>query len=269
MALKRFRTGPGGVFKRAPGNRPDWLRVRRSFVRADGRRSPTTRQGSPGSSTSAASTSTPTRSDPTTSITPTSCGSTWTRYLASSGPRSATWRWSRRRRSRRLGSPAGRRRRAPAGSTSTSGSSAAGRIRRSVARPWPSPATSNDERPRSRHRSGGRKSATASSSTLNAKDRPSHRPLRPPLRTPASRRPCLGRVPDVQAERFTIATVRSGSPRSATPARNRRRRGSSTRSRLCRDEAEGWATRRGRPTTGSRRASRPGQPSRQRAQPKR
>ncbi len=81
--------------------------------------------------------------------------------------------------------------RARAGSTSTSGSSRAGRTRRSAGRPSRSPATSSAASPTWRPPSGGRRSATASSSTTTRTPRTgrSPRPIRcDPCPTPASRR---------------------------------------------------------------------------------
>ena len=103
MALKRFVDGDhrSEAFfqKRAPDNRPDWLRVADADVpvRPDGRRDRPrrARPASPGSPTSAASTSTRTRSAPRTSTTPTSCASTSTRCPGVAvGRRSATSRSS-------------------------------------------------------------------------------------------------------------------------------------------------------------------------------
>ena len=87
---------------------------------------------------------------------------------------------------------AGRRRRGRAASTSTSASSVAGRTPRSAGPPSPSRATSSDACRTPRHRNGGRRSATACSSTTTRTPRtgPS-RPRIPCGRCPmrASRRP--------------------------------------------------------------------------------
>ena len=102
--------------KRAPDNRPDWIRDGRADVpvRPDRRRDRPRRRrpASPGSSTSAASTSTRTRSAPTTSTTPTSCGSTSTRCRASPWPQIrevalVAQRGARGRRARRLAEDVG------------------------------------------------------------------------------------------------------------------------------------------------------------------
>ena len=110
MALKRFVDGIAKepfFQKRAPDNTPDWIRTAELTFpsRPDGGRDRRRRRGRawPGSSTSAASTSTRTRSVPTTSTTRTSCASTSTRCRACPGRRSATWRWSARRRSTAVG----------------------------------------------------------------------------------------------------------------------------------------------------------------------
>ena len=110
MALKRFVDGAEKepfFQKRAPDNRPDWMRDRDAHVpvRADGRRDRRRRgrPGSRGSRTSAASTSTRTPSAPRTSTTPTSCASTSTRCRACPGRRCARSRSSSTRRSRPSG----------------------------------------------------------------------------------------------------------------------------------------------------------------------
>ena len=89
MALKRFVDGAAGepfFQKRAPENTPDWIRTA-TLTFPSGRTADEIvvddAAGWPGSSTSAASTSTRTRSGPTTSTTPTSCASTSTRCRAS------------------------------------------------------------------------------------------------------------------------------------------------------------------------------------------
>ena len=138
---------PGEPFfqKRAPDNRPDWIRTAElTFPSGPDRRRDRPRRRrpvSPGSSTSAASTSTRTRSAPTTSTIPTSCAWTWTRSRACAWSQIRDVALVARRRSRRSGSSAGPRPPARAGSTSTSGSSRAGRTRRSAARRWRWPAT--------------------------------------------------------------------------------------------------------------------------------
>ena len=218
MALKRFVDGAAGQAffqKRAPENLPRlhpdsdadlpvWPDRRRDRHR---RRRP----GWRGSPTSAASTSTRTPSGPRTSTIPTSSGSTSIRFPASSGRRSAPWRLLRATRSRRRAWWAGRRPPARAGSTSTSGSSRAGRSRRCAARRWPWPATWSAASRISPRRSGGRRSATASSSTTTRTPRTgrSRRPTRcgrsPDARvsTPLT----WDEVPTVEAEAFTIDTV--------------------------------------------------------------
>ena len=169
----------------------------------------------------------------------------------------------RTRRSRRSGWSAGRRRPARAGSTSTSASSGAGRIRRSAGPPSRSPGTSSGGRRRSPPRSGGRRSATASSSTTTRTPRTGRSPRPTPCgrcRMRASRRRCAGtrcrrRGRGLHARDGAEAST----PSAATPAP-----GSTTRwarSTRCSSSASGtkpkaWATRRGRPTTRSRRASR-------------
>ena len=121
------------------------------------------------------------------------------------GARRARGRW------RPSGSSAGPRRRARGASTSTSGSSRAGRTARSGARRWRWPATSSGAPRRSRPRSGGRRSATACSSTTTRTPRTG----RSPRRTRSGRRPtrgsrsrCAGtRCPTSWPEDFTLATV--------------------------------------------------------------
>ena len=115
------------------------------------------------------------------------------------GRRSARSRSARASRSRRSGWSAGPRPPARAASTSTSGSSRAGRSRRSAARRSPWPATSSGGRPSSRPRNGGRRSATASSSTTTRTPRTG--PWLGLLRPAAARRARLdaadlGRGPD-------------------------------------------------------------------------
>ena len=212
----RRRDREGGVLPEARPGQPSRLAARGHAdlpVGPDGRRDRDRRRRRAwrGSPTSAASTSTRIPSAPRTSTIPTSCGSTSTRCRASSGPRSATWRSSRRRRSRRSALSAGRRRPARAGSTSTSGSSVDGRTPRSAARRWPSPATSKRRAPdiatskwwkEERH-------GVFLDYNQNAKDRTvasaySVRPL-PDARVSFPLR--WEEVADVQAEEFTIATV--------------------------------------------------------------
>ena len=187
MALKRFVDGiTGQAFfqKRAPENLPPVHPDSDSDVsRRAGpptRSSSTTRRDWRGSPTSAASTSIRTPSGPRTSSIPTSCGSTSIRFPASSGRRSGS---SHSRRATPWPMSAwsgGRRPPVRAGSTSTSGSSRAGRSPRCDARRWPWPATWSAAFPISPRRSGGRRSATASSSTTTRTPRTGrwHRPTR-------------------------------------------------------------------------------------------
>ena len=146
---------------------------------------------SPGWRTSGASSSTRIRCARRTSIIPTSCGSTSTRCPASSGRSSWPWPASCARPWPTSGWSAGRRPRARAASTSTCGSTAAGRSGRCGAPPSPWPARWSGGRRRSRPASGGRRSATASSSTTTRTPRtaPSPAPTRcAPRPTRASRR---------------------------------------------------------------------------------
>ena len=87
----------------------------------------------------------------------------------------------------------------------------AGRTRRSAGRPSRSPATSSGGRRRSRPRSGGRRSATACSSTTTRTPRTGRSPRSTRSarrRTPACRCRCAGRrSPTVEPEAFTLATV--------------------------------------------------------------
>ena len=281
MALKRFVDGIDKepfFQKRAPDNRPDWMRVGDADlpVRAGRptRSSSTTPRAWPGSSTSAASTSTRIRSAPTTSTTPTSCASTSTRCRASSGRRSARSRWSPRRRSRRSGSSAGRRRPARAASTSTSASSARWTYPRGPPRGAGAGARRRAAGADDRHvASGGRRSATASSSTTTRTPRTARSPR--PTRcgrcpTPGSRSPLRwDEVADVEPEDFTLATV----PGAVRGAWRRRARASTRRSgrwRRCSScpratRPRAWATRRGRRTTRKQEGEPPRvQPSKQR-----
>ena len=203
MALKRFVDGAEKepfFQKRAPDNRPDWMRAGDADLplRAAPRTrwSSTRRRASPGSPTSAAWTSTRTPSAPRTWTTPTSCAWTSTRCPACPGRRSARSRSSAARRWRRWASSAGRRRRARAGI----------HINVRIEPRWTYPqvrraalALARDvERraPGDRHlASGGRRSATASSSTTTRTRRTG--PWRPPTpcgprRTRGSRSRCAG-----------------------------------------------------------------------------
>ena len=151
------------------------------------------------------------------------------------GRRSARSRSSAARRSRRSGWSAGRRRPGRAASTSTSGSSRAGPTPRSAGRPSPWPATSSARAPDARHvASGGRRSATASSSTTTRTPRTGR--SRPPTRsgrcpTRGSRCRSAGtRSRPSRPRTFTLATV-PARVRRARRRRRRDRRGASGRSR--------------------------------------
>ena len=130
---------------------------------------------------------------------------------------------------------AGRRRRARAGSTSTSGSSRAGRTRRSAAPRSPWPATSSGGCRTRPPRSGGRRSATASSSTTTRTPRtgPWPRPTRSGrCPTPGSPRRSRGtRCRPSRPRRSRSRRCRHATRRSATRAPGSTRR--SARSRRC------------------------------------
>ena len=142
----------------------------------------------------------------------------------------------------------------------------AGRTRRFAARRWRSPATSSAGRRRSRPRSGGRRSATASSSTTTRTPRtgPSRRSTRSG-RTPDARVSmplAWDEVPTVEAEAFT-AGDRPGDLRRARRSGGRDRRGRRVHSRRCSScrpatRPKGSATRRGRRRTASSPANHPG-----------
>ena len=127
-----------------------------------------------------------------------------------------------------------------------------------------SPATSSAERRRSRPRSGGRRSATACSSTTTRAARTARSPPRTRSGPPDARVSFPLRwdeVPDVVMEDYTLATVPAiYAERGDAGAGSTRRSARSRRSSSCpaRHEAAGEATRRGRRTTRSGRASRRG-----------
>ena len=273
MALKRFVDGAEKepfFQKRAPDNRPG-LDARRDAdlpVRPDrgrGRRG-RRRRASRGSPTSAASTSTRTRSAPRTSTTRTSCAWTSTPCPACRGRRCARWRWSCASRSQASASSAGRRPPARAGIhvnvrieprwTYPQVRRAALALARDVERRAPSIATSKWWK-EERH-------GVFLDYNQNAKDRTvasaySVRPL-PDARVSFPLR--WDEVPGVVAEDFTLATVPALYAARGRRRRRDRRHGRA-RWRHCwscprATRRRAWATRRGRPTTPSRRASRRG-----------
>ena len=270
MALKRFVDGiTGEAFfqKRAPKSVPECVTHRGAGLpigphrRRGGRLE--SRPRWPGWRTWAASTSTRIRCAPTTSTIPTSCASTSIRGPACRGPTSGAWRWSCARSWPITAWSAGRRPPARAASTSTPGSSRAGASPRCGAPRWRWRARSSGAPRRSPPASGGRRSGTASSSTTTRTPRTA--PWRPPIRcgpmpdAHVSAPLTWDEVPDAELGDFTLRTMPAATRSSATWARGSTTRVGSLDALLElseRDEAQGLATRHGRRTTRSSRASR-------------
>ena len=153
------------------------------------------------------------------------------RVAADPGGRAGRPRIARGGRARRLAQDV----RLARASTSTSGSSRAGRSRRSAGRRWRSPATSSAASRTRPRPSGGRRSATASSSTTTRTPRTGPSP--PPTRsgrcpTRGCRRRSPGtRCPPSRPRRSRSTRSRRASPRSAIPATASTTR--SDRSRRC------------------------------------
>ncbi len=183
FVLKRYVDGAGGepfFQKRAPESRPDWIETVELGVSVGThrRRSGDPRRGaaSVGGQSRLHRSATRTRCGPTISTIRTNCGSTSIPGPASASTTCGASRWSPAKSWSSTECTAGRRPRGRAASTSTCGSSAAGRSTKFGGRPSRWRARSSGARRRLPPASGGRRSATASSSTTTRTPRTARSP---------------------------------------------------------------------------------------------